>query len=65
MFAHIFENDNDFFWNNEKNAKLYIFELGEILDKFQINMSYRTRDMASLVDITRFRRHFVALDILC
>ena len=34
--------------------KLFLSELGKILDKFQINWSYRTLAMAKLVDLTHF-----------
>ena len=45
--------------------KLWIFELGEILDQFQLNMSYRTQDMVILIHTTLFWRHFIELIILC
>ena len=34
--------------------KLFLSELGKILEKFQINWSYRTQVMAKLVDLTHF-----------
>ena len=35
-------------------VKLFLSELGKILDKFQINWNYRTQVMAKLVDLTHF-----------
>ena len=46
-----------------KVSKLYIFELGVILDQFELNLNCRTLVMLELVHITPKLRRFIVLDI--
>ena len=46
-----------------KVSKLYIFELGVILDQFELILNYRTLVMLELVHVTPKLRHFIVLDI--
>ena len=47
------------------SEKLFLFELGRFLDKFQLNRNNKTQVMTELVDSTFYWTDFGNVNILC